>query len=374
MKELRIAFIGAGGVNFGGAEGPWDHASRLEQIGGVKVCGVADPDTEKARRQLAARESAMYEQASVFADYRRMLHEVDLDAVWIGLPPSVHGTTEEDRDVEVECARAGVDIFVEKPLSTAPTTEVSRVADIIGEQNVLVSVGYMFRYSRAVERMREVIQSVAGGARAFVGTYKCAYSNIHKRSWWDMRSSGGPIVEQATHFVDVARYLLGEVESETISGAAVGADEPKGILSDIPQLPEGGNIDRDVPTEFRIPRAVTAGWKFESGAIGSLTHGVVLHGDKYESALEVWGDGVSLRLDDPYGRCSLAMRLPGEEETHVQQFADDPYLAEDQAFVEAVKTRNTDLIRSDYQDALRTYRLTGQITKAVGVRTAVVDG
>ena len=56
-NQLRIAFIGAGGVNFGGAEGPWDHASRLEKIGDVSVAGVADPDTARATRVLQARQS-----------------------------------------------------------------------------------------------------------------------------------------------------------------------------------------------------------------------------------------------------------------------------------------------------------------------------
>ena len=34
---LRVGFVGAGAVNFGGPEGPWDHATRLEKIGGVEV-------------------------------------------------------------------------------------------------------------------------------------------------------------------------------------------------------------------------------------------------------------------------------------------------------------------------------------------------
>ncbi len=33
MKEtVSLAYIGAGHVNFGGGEGPWDHASRFERI------------------------------------------------------------------------------------------------------------------------------------------------------------------------------------------------------------------------------------------------------------------------------------------------------------------------------------------------------
>jgi len=34
-KIVKVAFIGAGCVNFGGAEGPWDHASRIENMAKV---------------------------------------------------------------------------------------------------------------------------------------------------------------------------------------------------------------------------------------------------------------------------------------------------------------------------------------------------
>ena len=59
MAELRVLFIGAGAVNFGGAEGPWDHSRRLEGEGGVLIVAIADPDTPKAEQvQLSGRASA----------------------------------------------------------------------------------------------------------------------------------------------------------------------------------------------------------------------------------------------------------------------------------------------------------------------------
>lgn len=43
-----------------------------------------------------------------------------------------------------------------------------------------------------------------------------------------------------------------------------------------------------------------ASWKFESGAVCNFTHGLVLHGSKYDTTLEVYCDGWSFRLVDPY--------------------------------------------------------------------------
>ncbi len=49
-------------------------------------------------------------------------------------------------------------------------------------------------------------------------------------------------------------------------------------------------------------RATSAQWRFNSGAIGSLMHGVFLHEVKYEAELELWGDGYRIELLEPYSK------------------------------------------------------------------------
>lgn len=57
--------------------------------------------------------------------------------------------------------------------------------------------------------------------------YNCAYSEMDHPFWWDKAQSGGPIVEQGTHFCDLLRYLGGEVRKETITAvSAKASDEP----------------------------------------------------------------------------------------------------------------------------------------------------
>lgn len=68
-------------------------------------------------------------------------------------------------------------------------------AQKLSSTSLVVSVGYMFRYSAAVLKMREIIQQ-CGPVRAFNARYNCAYATISKQEWWDTRTSGGPIVEQ----------------------------------------------------------------------------------------------------------------------------------------------------------------------------------
>ena len=371
-ENLKIGFIGAGGVNFGGAEGPWDHASRLEKIGHLTVVGVADPDTERAEKALAAREAGsaakMYAKAKVFSDYREMLEQARPDAVFIGVPPDAHARCEPPKDMEIACAEAGAHVFLEKPLAAWPPEEMAGVAEAMAtaaERGLILSVGYMFRYSRAVETMRQILGESPGGVRAVLARYDCAYSLIAKVEWWDVRLSGGPIVEQATHFCDLARYLAGDADLSTVSAVQIGPDEPAGTLSDMPAGRDGRPADAGVPMQFRTARATAAVWRFENGAVGSLTHGVLLHGQKYESELEVWADGLRMVLQDPYGLCRLHVRRPHAERTETIDFAgDDPYLSEDEAFIEAIRGGDASGIRSPYADAIKTYQLTWAIRRA----------
>lgn len=371
-SDLRIGFIGAGGVNFGGAEGPWDHASRLERVADIQVVGVADPDTARAERVLSARRSGraghIYAQAKVFQDFHQLLVEARPDAVFIGLPPNAHGLPTLPQDIEMQCAAAGVHMLLEKPLGCQPPEQMQPVIDALANacnRGLIVSVGYMFRYAKAIARMQEITSQTPGGVRAVLARYNCAYSEIRKTEWWDVRSSGGPIVEQATHFCDLARLLAGEVTLASVQAVRIDPSSPAAALADAPTLPDGRIADQPVPLEFRAPRATMAVWRFSNRAVGSLCHGTLLHNRKYESELEVWGDGLRMVLADPYGNCRLHVRYPHSEQTETLSFAeDDPYLAEVQAFIEAVRRRDPSLIRSPYADALKTYEFTWAIRRA----------
>jgi len=110
-------------------------------------------------------------------------------------------------------------------------------------------------------------------------------------------------------------------------------------------------------------------WLFQSGAVGSLSHATLLHRQKYDTQLEVWGDGLRAALLDLYGRPRLLVRRPHSEATEESIVeADDPYLSEDRAFVQAVRAGDASGIRSSYADALKTFEFTWAITDAAAGR------
>jgi predicted dehydrogenase len=311
----------------------------------------------------------MFGQTRVFGDFHQMLAEAKPDAVFIGVPPAAHAAVAAPYDLELACAAAGVHMFIEKPLAAATPEQLGPVVEKMAQaarQGLVVSVGYMFRYSKAIDKMRQLIAEVPGGLRALVARYHSAYSQIAKRQWWDIRQTGGPIVEQATHFCDLTRLLGGEVDLASVQAVAIDPTSHKAALCDVPHDEAGAPLDQGVPIEYHVPRSTAAVWRFASGAIGSLSHATLLHQAKYESELEVWGDGLRLVLQDPYGACRLLARRPYSERTEVigEYLDDDSYLTEDAAFLAAIRTGDASGIRSTYADAFRTHQFAWAIRRA----------
>ena len=66
-----------------------------------------------------------------------------------GVHPHVHGSPVPPHDMEFQLLKAGVHVFVEKPVSLQPPDTflpyVSSVEEVRREKGLVVSVGYMFR-------------------------------------------------------------------------------------------------------------------------------------------------------------------------------------------------------------------------------------
>lgn len=379
--NLNIAFIGAGQVNFGGGEGPWNHVKRIEQLTKIKkadgtdvdvkynVVAIADPWLERAQQVLEEQRKKspvpeIWKNTKVYSNYMEMLEkEPKIDASWVGTPPESHGSTKPGIDVEVQLARRGSHLFIEKPISCYPIPEVEKLAKeletLTKQKGLVMSVGYMFRYSQAVRKIKEIIKKY-GTPRIFNARYNCAYQAISKKEWWDNDKCGGPVVEQGTHFCDLARYIVGEVDLNSVYSNAIFEQDPLGKLNG--QKPNVPIFEKTIPAERRIVRSTASTFKFENGCLGTFTHGVLLHGERYETELEVWGDGYRCKLIEPYTKNILNVRTPENDDGHDISFGtEDVYYEENKTFLEAILNKDTKDVASTFEDAMNTYRLTWKI-------------
>lgn len=289
----------------------------------------------------------------------------------IGLPPFCHGSF--SNDIELQLLKNGIHVFVEKPVSVIAPEKfrlyVDAVERLASNNRCVVSVGYMFRYHPAIHRIKEELVKYGRPIVAVNGRYSCAYSELSKPFWWHIDHSGGPIVEQATHFCDVIRFIAGEVDLDSIQGLVVPISDDinsPGHLAELPGVVKSAGIPRDK----EIPCATQATWRFVNGGIGCLSHTVTLHGFSYESFLDIYCDGLILSLSDPYSsKCVLRVRTNKKEKEFTVEYPEaDPYYNEDKEFFAAIKTNDPSCIRSTYIDAAKTYELTWAIRRATAGR------
>jgi predicted dehydrogenase len=294
------------------------HLAVLRDEPEVVIAGVASRHLDRARAlaRLAGQD------VPVHPDHRSLLDAGGLDALVVCLPPDARGGP------ELDALDLGLHLLVEKPIGLDAELP-ERIGRRIRETGVVVSVGYQWRYLDLTDQARDLL--VERPPQLLLGTW---LGETPSAPWWVRQaSSGGQVVEQATHILDLMRYLVGE--GRVVAARAADA---------APEMRGDADI-RDVSVTLLA---------FDSGAIGSLATTRLLDRG-HRAGLEAFSVGRSLALEIAPHR--LVVGEAGRTTDVVT--ADDrlaPYRRQDRAFLDAVLGRGRD-IRSPWQDALRTHAL-----------------
>ncbi|WWD17283.1 hypothetical protein CI109_101723 [Kwoniella shandongensis] len=372
-STFNVLLLGAGPINFGSTEGPWNHSKRLEQKLGsrLNVVGLIDRDLKRAEDVLTIKRADAnvqtgYEKTKVFSSIAEAASGLTGDDVphlaVLGFQPNTRGATIPGHNNEIELVRSfpNIALLVEKPISDLDDfAEVEAVAKEL--KGTITSVGYMLRYLKAVQEMKKIIDDNKLTVMASITTYLLAYSFASKSffGYWDKSREPGPIVSQATHVCDLTRYLTPRALLDTVHVKTVEHSEPAGNLS-LLEFDEEGLVK----PENRISRVTNATWKYENGAVGTLLHGVCLHEGDYDVELLILADGWKLKLVDPYGTApKLYIRRPGTTEEVMTVFTDDDcYYSEVSNLIDVIDGKaDKSIILSSYEDAIESYKLTWAI-------------
>jgi UDP-N-acetyl-2-amino-2-deoxyglucuronate dehydrogenase len=193
MKRLRTAILGCGGFAN-------RHAQNLIALpDDIELIAFCDHHAWNAHEFS---EKYSDGKGTVFTDPQQMFEKADLDLVVICLPPFAH-----TNEVEL-AAKHGIHILIEKPIALS-SEHAWRMVEAVERAGVKTQVGFMFRFGLAIERLNELIVSGESGP---VGLMSARYfcNSLHASWWRDRSKSGGQLVEQVIHMVDLMRYLMGE--------------------------------------------------------------------------------------------------------------------------------------------------------------------
>lgn len=317
MRKCRVGLVGAGGV-------AQRHARVLAGFDDVELVGVTDVAPEAASA-LAAQHDGR-----ACADVGELL-ATGLDAVYVCVPPFAHGPAEE------AIIEAGVPMFVEKPVAVDLDT-AERIADLVARGGLRTAVGHHWRYLSVLDQARDLL--AGRPVRMVSGTW---LDKVPPVAWWSRRDrSGGPVVEQAAHVLDLIRVLAGEVSEVTAYGNGT------------PPPVDGADIDS----------VTTAALRFTDGAVGTLSAACVL-GWKHRAGLEILADGLALAITED----GLSIR-DADGERHLPADPEAARVAVDRAFVDAVRGIGDD-VRVPYAEALATQRLALAVADSARTGTTV---
>ncbi len=300
---VRVGFIGAGGIANA-------HLQVLRHMEGVRIAAFCDVDRERAESHAAAYNGRAY------TDVHAMLDAEKLEAVYICVPPHAHVGQEE------ALIERGIPFFVEKPIANT-LAKAESIAAAVEKAGLLTSVGYHWRYMTYSQLARERLAGKTIGMA--LGYWMGGMPGVY---WWRRQDlSGGQMVEQTTHIIDLARDLCGEIV-EVYAAMSTRAS---------------GDIENCTVTDVG-----TMTVKFASGAVGTISNTCLLKGFGYIVGLRVVTPEIVVEVDGGQFRALQA----GREE--IIKGGNNPYAEEDRIFIQAVQTGDSSEIRSPYRDAVRT--------------------
>jgi predicted dehydrogenase len=191
MKNITIGVIGAGLIGR-------KHLRKLAQHRDYELVGIADVNVDAV--------AAEHSKTRVFADYRKLLDEMRPQAVIIASPNQLHAET------GIECARRGIHILIEKPVTDSVETAAALIAEV-RKGGIKSLVGHHRRHHLQVKTLQALLgEGRIGdvvGVSAIWATHKPA--DYFRTAPWRMQAGGGPILINLIHEIDFLRFTVGEI-------------------------------------------------------------------------------------------------------------------------------------------------------------------
>ena len=286
-ETLRVGFVGTGGI-------ARRHLGYCHKREDVELVGYADTFFE------AAEKTAAEYGGNAYRTFDELYSKEKPDALVICTPPFAHG------DIEEAACEAGIPFFVEKPVAVNMAL-ANRVQRAVARSGVATQVGYMFRFAAPILKVRELLQA---HPPAMVQAHYYM-PGLPPRDWWrKLELGGGQLIEQATHMVDLARFLAGDVKSVSARTARTRDWTP-------PADYEAGEGLLRYADGFEIPDTTALVMEYESGALGTLSCSLVPQA-KWDVGFKVVAEDLLITIDG--ANCSWS----GIEEGSMQAAEDWP--------------------------------------------------
>jgi predicted dehydrogenase/uncharacterized protein (DUF362 family) len=237
LKTINVGVIGCGAVLES------CHLPAVHSLSRVRIKALADVNEKRMERII---EKFNLRDAETYNDYRLLLKNADIDAVWILTPPGLHA------QMIVDALDSGKNIFCEKPIATC-TSDIELIKAALernsGRRSLILLPAHNFIFTPCFEKAMEYIHG--GLIGNLVEVYGRAVSNLlfYKAvTDFRLRAKGGVIEDQLPHVIYLSQDLCGSI---------------KRIISIGPHLkgrPLTEDVDVEVEFDTGVKGVLSAAW------------------------------------------------------------------------------------------------------------------
>jgi predicted dehydrogenase len=207
----------------------------------VALCDIKPDRLDKAAT-AAARDNP-----ATSADWRRVIENKDVDAVFIATPPYLHS------EMAIAAIQAGKSVYCEKPIGVTPAQVRALLAAANASGKVFVAGQQLRSQKQLGETVRKIHEGVIGDVVMIKAQRHAAADLDHDGTsgdwYFDVTKSGGYLIEQSVHNLDLCNWVIGAHPSRACGFGAImfyKNDPPGRTIFDC------GSITYDYPSGLKM--------------------------------------------------------------------------------------------------------------------------
>ena len=203
-RVVKVGIIGCGGIANG------KHMPSLHAIPNVEMVAFCDLIEERAKKAAAQYGTP---DAKVYTDYKELLKDPEIEVVHVLTPNREHA------DITVDAMYAGKHVMCEKPMAKT-AADAARMVAAAKATGKKLTIGYQHRQKPQSIYAKEYIET---GALGEIYYANCLATRRRGTPNWGVflneeEQGGGPIIDIATHSLDLTLYLMNNYEPAVVLG------------------------------------------------------------------------------------------------------------------------------------------------------------
>ena len=203
-RVVKVGIIGCGGIANG------KHMPSLSKLPNVRMVAFCDIIPERAEK---AKEKYGTPDSKVYTDYKELLEDKAIEVVHVLTPNREHA------DITVDALYAGKHVMCEKPMAKT-AADARRMYEAAKATGKKLTIGYQHRQKPESIYAKQYIDS---GALGEIYYANCLAIRRRGTPNWGVfldeeAQGGGPIIDIATHSLDLTLYLMNNYEPEMVVG------------------------------------------------------------------------------------------------------------------------------------------------------------